>query len=103
MRRAARPLLYLGIAAVVVGLSKYHAGSIGHYDFTNSSRFAWAIVLVATHAVVAYAVGLPDLPRTRKLAIVSSLAATFAATAIVSFVQLFAGDALLPRFVVFGA
>ena len=46
MRRAARLLLYAGAVAVVLGLGKYHASNIGHYDFTNSFRFAWSIAYI---------------------------------------------------------
>jgi len=42
VRRVARVLVYLGAAGAVLGLSKYHAAYIGHYDFTNSFRFAWS-------------------------------------------------------------
>ncbi len=102
MRRAARPLLYFGAAVVVLGLSKYHAAYIGHYDFTNSFRFAWSIVYIGLLCLAAYAVGLPDLARGRS-ALIAALAASAAAALGISLLQLLAGSSLLPRFVVLGA
>jgi len=77
MRRAARPLLYLGIAGVVLGLSKIHARYVADppYSFHGSSRFAWAIAFIVLLALAAYGVGLPDLPRTARQALLSSIAA----------------------------
>jgi lipopolysaccharide/colanic/teichoic acid biosynthesis glycosyltransferase len=103
VRRAARLLLYLGAAGVVLGLSKYHAANIGHYDFTNSFRFAWSIFYVALLCLSAYAVGLPDLARGSRSALVPALAASLVAALAISLMQLVVGSSLLPRFVVFGA
>jgi lipopolysaccharide/colanic/teichoic acid biosynthesis glycosyltransferase len=103
MRRAARVLLYLGTATAVLGLGKYHAANIGHYDFTNSFRFAWSLAYVALLALAAYGVGLPDIPRTTRAAVLTALGSTASAAVGISFVQLVVGSSLLPRFVVFGA
>jgi lipopolysaccharide/colanic/teichoic acid biosynthesis glycosyltransferase len=46
---------------------------------------------------------LPDQPRTRRGAIVAAVIATGSAALGISLLQLFAGDALLPRFVVLGS
>jgi len=73
VRRAARLLLYLGAAGVVLGLGKYHAAYIGHYDFTNSFRFAWSLFYIVLLCLAAYAVGLPDLTRGSRSAVVSAL------------------------------
>ena len=102
MRRAARLLLYLGAAVVVLGLGKYHAAYIGHYDFTNSFRFAWSLVYIGLLCLAAYAVGLPELARGRS-AVISAVAASAVAAVAISLVQLLVGSSLLPRFVVFGA
>jgi lipopolysaccharide/colanic/teichoic acid biosynthesis glycosyltransferase len=101
--RAARPLLYLGVLAVVLGLAKVHASAIGHYDLTGSGRFAWTVVYAGILSVTAYGFGLPDIPRTRRAAVTASVGASFVAAATVSLLQLFIGDALLPRFVVIGS
>jgi lipopolysaccharide/colanic/teichoic acid biosynthesis glycosyltransferase len=102
VRRAARLLLYVGAAIVVLGLGKYHAAYIGHYDFTNSFRFAWSLVYIGLLCLAAYAVGLPELARGRS-ALVSALAASAVAAVAISLVQLLVGSSLLPRFVVLGA
>jgi lipopolysaccharide/colanic/teichoic acid biosynthesis glycosyltransferase len=104
-RRAARAALYLGTAAVVFALSKVHAAwvAVPPYDFTDSSRLAWALTYIAMLAAAAYAAGLPDLPRDLGGAELSAMAATGTAALAMSAVQLIAGDALLPRFVVIGS
>jgi lipopolysaccharide/colanic/teichoic acid biosynthesis glycosyltransferase len=86
-----------------LGLGKYHAAYIGHYDFTNSFRFAWSLFYVVLLCLAAYAVGLPDLTRGSRSAVVSALASSAVAALAISLVQLLVGSSLLPRFVVFGA
>lgn len=103
MRRASRPLLYLGVLAVVFGLAKLHAALIGHYDLTGSARFGWTVAYASILCLSAYGFGLPEVPRTRMAALSASVGAAMAGAAVMSVVQLFVGDALLPRFVVFGA
>jgi lipopolysaccharide/colanic/teichoic acid biosynthesis glycosyltransferase len=103
MRRAARPLLYVGVLGIVAGLAKAHASWIGHYDLTGSGRLAWTFVYAGLLCITAYGFGLPDVPRTRAQSVGASVAASFVAAAAMSLLQLFLGDALLPRFVVFGA
>lgn len=93
----------MGIVAVVFGLSKYHAAAIGDYDFTDSFRFAWAVSYAIGLGVIAYGLGLPDLPRSARSAFSTSVAAVLLGCLSVSVVQLVVGDALLPRFVVFGS
>jgi lipopolysaccharide/colanic/teichoic acid biosynthesis glycosyltransferase len=89
---------------VIVGaLAKVHARFIGHYDITGSARLAWTIVFAAIMCLTAYGFGLPDVPRTRSAAIGASVGAAFTGAAAISVVQLLVGDALLPRFVVFGS
>jgi lipopolysaccharide/colanic/teichoic acid biosynthesis glycosyltransferase len=53
--------------------------------------------------VASYGAGLPDLPRTGRQAVTSAVIAPAAAAGVMSIVQLLTGDALLPRFVVFGS
>lgn len=103
MRRAARPVMYLGVLAVVFGLALVHARYVGHYSFTGTFRFGWTIAYAALLALLAYGFGLPDVPRTRQAALGASVGAAFTGALAISLVQLFVGDALLPRFVVFGA
>ena len=102
--RLARCLVYAGLAAIVLGLSKVHATSIAdpRYDYTGSFRFTWSLAFIGGLCVAAYGAGLPDLVRSRRSTWLSSLAAPLLAAGGVSVVQLVVGDALLPRFVVFG-
>jgi lipopolysaccharide/colanic/teichoic acid biosynthesis glycosyltransferase len=103
VNRVARPLLYVGLVAIVGGLARYHSTVIDDYDFTGTSRFGWTLGYALVLILATYAVGLPDLPRTTRQAVTSAVAAPLAAAVGVSVVQLVTGDALLPRFVVFGS
>jgi lipopolysaccharide/colanic/teichoic acid biosynthesis glycosyltransferase len=105
VRRAARPVLYLGIVAVVLGLSKVHAAYVANppYVFHGSSRFAWALAYILLLGLAAYGLGLPDLIRNARQALTVAAAAAAAGAIGISLVQLLVGDALLPRFVVFGS
>lgn len=103
MRRAARPLLYAGVLVVVLGLAQVHARYIGHYSFTGTSRFGWTVLYAGILSVIAYGFGLPDVPTSRRAALGASVGAAFLGALTISMVQLFVGDALLPRFVVFGS
>jgi lipopolysaccharide/colanic/teichoic acid biosynthesis glycosyltransferase len=94
--------MYAGIAACVGGLCKAHA-VVHEYSWSGSSRFAWSIGYVLLLSLSAYSVGLPDQPRTRRGAFLAAIAAAAAAALAVSALQLFSGDALLPRFVVLGS
>jgi lipopolysaccharide/colanic/teichoic acid biosynthesis glycosyltransferase len=100
--RPGRLILYVGTIIAVVGLSKAHAVASG-YVWSGSFRFAWSIAFIGLLCLAAYAFGLPEQPRTRRAALLAAIFATFAAAAVISVVQLLTGDALLPRFVVFGS
>ncbi|HWJ60786.1 MAG TPA: sugar transferase [Acidimicrobiales bacterium] len=105
MRRLARLLTFGGVVVIVLGLSKVHASSIADppYDFTGSFRFAWAIAYIVLLSVAGYGFGLPDLPRSWRAAALAGVGASASAAIGISVVQLVVGDALLPRFVVFGS
>lgn len=102
MKRTALIFLGFGPALVVLALGKLHA-SYYDYDYTGSPRFGWSLAYVFTLILSAYGVGLPDLPRNRGGRVLLGAAAGAIAAGVVSAVQLFVGDALLPRFVVFGS
>lgn len=103
-RHAARFLLYAGVVVAVVGLSKAHAASaMPAYDYTGSFRFAWSLAYIALLCAVAYGLGLPDLARGRRAAVVAGAGAAGGGALGISVFQLLAGTALLPRAVVFGA
>jgi lipopolysaccharide/colanic/teichoic acid biosynthesis glycosyltransferase len=101
VRRLARPLLVLGTVCIVLGLSKAHAAAHG-YDYTASFRFAWSLAYIGILVVAAYGAGLPDLPRTRRAALLAGLGSTLVAAVGISVLQLLLGAPLLPRFVVIG-
>lgn len=102
MKRLARPLLYVGIVAIVFGLARVHSGR-ERYDLTDSFRFGWTFAYCGLLVLASYGAGLPDLPRTGRQAVTSTLAAVAAAVSTISLAQLVSGSALLPRLVVFGA
>ena len=101
MQRVARSGLYLGIALVVLGLSKVHAAAHG-YDFTASARFGWALAFIVVTGLAAYSFGLPDLVRSRRSAWLAATGAALVGAVTISVVQLLVGSALLPRAVVLG-
>ncbi|MBW3580116.1 MAG: sugar transferase [Actinobacteria bacterium] len=103
-RRVARILLYAGVVVAVVGLSKAHAASATPvYDYTGSFRFAWSLTYIGLLCAAAYGLGLPDLARGRRAAVVAGAGAAGGGALGISVFQLLAGTALLPRGVVFGA
>ena len=101
MLRLARWSLFLGTAALVLGLGKVHAKYLGFYDFTGSYRFGWSIAYILLLCVGAYGVGLPDLPRNVYQALWSAVGAAVIGAAGISLAQLLLGSQLLPRFVIF--
>jgi len=100
MRRIARPLLYLGTVAVVVGFGRIHAQFIGKYYFHSSARLPWAFGYAVLLCFAAYGMGLPDLTRSRRSTLGAAVGAVGAAAVGISVVQLVFGSLLLPRFVV---
>lgn len=102
MRGLARLLLYAGIVAIVVWLARVHAVR-ETYDLTDSFRFGWTVAYCGLLVLASYGSGLPDLPRTGRQAVTSTLLAVAASVFAISLAQLVSGSALLPRFVVFGA
>ena len=105
LSRAARPaLLYAGIARGRRRAEQGPRRQLGDYDYTGSSRFAWSLAYV----------GHPGRRRLRRrparpaphppVGRRSPPSARPSAGAVgISVVQLLVGDALLPRFVVFGS
>ena len=105
MRRLVRPLAYLGAFGIVLVLSKVHASLIADdpYDLTESSRFTWAVGYGVLLGITAYGFGLPEQVQGLRRVVGSAVGAAVVAALALSVVQLLAGDALLPRFVVFGS
>jgi len=102
MRRIARPLLYVGTVALVVGLGRYHAQFVGHYYFHSGQRLPWNLAYAAVLCLSAYGAGLPDLDR-RRAAWGPAVGAALSAAVAISVIQLVLGSQLLPRFVVISA
>jgi lipopolysaccharide/colanic/teichoic acid biosynthesis glycosyltransferase len=104
MKWLARVAVVVGAFGVVALLGKVHASVIADpaYDFTSSARFAWSLAYATILVVVAYSLGLPDLTSDRGAVATAALASAVSAVG-VSLLQLATGDALLPRFVVFGS
>lgn len=103
MRRLARVLLYAGTFLTVIGLGRYHAQFIGNYVFHTSFRLPWSVAYAAVLCIAAYGVGLPDLTRSRKVAVAAALGSTVVAALAISAAQLAVGDQVLPRFTVFAS
>lgn len=101
MQRSARYLLVGGTAAAVVGLGLAHA-AIHDEVYLWSFRLWWALAYIVLLYGSAYAIGFPNLVRVRQAPLAAVGAAAGAAVGI-SLIQLVAGTALLPRFVVFAA
>ena len=95
--------MYAGVLGIVFGLSEYHGRYVDDYDFVETSRFGWAIAYTVLLCLAAYGLGLPEVPRSLRSRLPISAAAPLVGALAMSFVQLFVGDALLPRFVVFGS
>jgi lipopolysaccharide/colanic/teichoic acid biosynthesis glycosyltransferase len=102
VRRLARLAVNVGTGICVLGLGRAHALA-QHYAFAGTPRFSWSLGFVLVLLVAAYGFGLPDLPRTRRRALLAAVGATATAAASISVIELVAGDALLPRAVVFGS
>jgi exopolysaccharide biosynthesis polyprenyl glycosylphosphotransferase len=99
VQRVARYLLVGGTAGAVVGLGVVHA-AIHDEVYFRSFRVWWALAYIVLLYGAAYAIGFPNLVRPRQ-APVAALGAAAVAAAGMSLIQLVAGTALLPRFVVF--
>lgn len=105
MRRGARAAQYLGVVAIVVGLSVLHARVLADppYSYTGTFRFGWSLLYIAVLCVTGYGFGLPDQARTPRQALSGAVGAAAISAVVISLLQLLTGDALLPRFVVFGS
>lgn len=104
-RRLSLLATFAGPIFVVLAMSKVHAAWVADppYDYTGSFRFAWSIAYMAILLVTTYGLGLPDLARSAGSSLRLAAMASAASAIGISLVQLVVGDALLPRFVVFGA
>ena len=90
-------------AVVVIGLGELHAHLVGHYSFTGTARFGWSIGYIILLELAVYLIGVPDVSTAPYGAVFSSLGASIAGAAAISFIQLLGGALLLPRVVVLGS
>jgi lipopolysaccharide/colanic/teichoic acid biosynthesis glycosyltransferase len=93
MRRLARVVMVVGIFAVVLGIRALHTATRG--DVGGLSPYLW---FAATLAVVALAIGLPDVPDDWQPAIFSSILAALIGAGLFAVTRLFTPE-VLPRFV----
>lgn len=105
MTRAARLLTYVAIPVVVFALSQLHGLRLAPdpYDFVRTERLVWATGFVVVAWLATYAVGIPTLVRSTRESALAAITAMAVSVGSVSAAQLVLGDALLPRFVVFGS
>ena len=103
MRRIAKVFVYLGIGLAVGGFGLMHASEHRYEYVTDSRRFAMSALFIGILSIAAYGSGLPDLHRQRRSGALSAVAAVISSALIISLIQLFTGDQLLPRTVVIGA
>lgn len=103
--RTARLLSIVGVLLAVVGLSVLHARvvAVPSYPFNGAVRIGSALGYAALLGLAAYVVGLPEQTRSDAQAAWLAVVASVVAALGISLAQLVVGDALLPRFVVFGA
>ena len=103
VNRWARIAMYTGVVVVVGGLCKAHA-VVHEYSWSGSSRFAWSLGYVAAaRASRRTASGCPSSPGRVVAHSSRRWSRPGVAALAISCVQLFVGDALLPRFVVLGS
>jgi exopolysaccharide biosynthesis polyprenyl glycosylphosphotransferase len=102
--RASRLLLAGGTLVALYALAWAHATSWAPepYGVTSTPRFSWTVGFAVVLMLASYGVGLPDVPRTRRNAMLSAVVALVAAFGAVSMAQLALGVPLLPRSVLFG-
>lgn len=102
--RVARSLQIGGTLLWVLAVAWFHAARLAPepYGVFATSRFPWTLAYAGALVVSGYALGLPDLPRTRRYAALVSATSVGISVLAVSVLQLVLGEALLPRAVVLG-
>ncbi len=99
MRQAARLVFVAGTAATVYGSAFLHARVMApeRYELLDDRRIWWWTLLLVAALVVGYAVGLPELARSRWGAASRGVLATAATFAIIAGAQTAMATPLLPR------
>lgn len=101
MTRLMRPLMPLGIVAIVIGFGIAHAGLTGYVY--GGGRFGWGLAYAGATSVAAYSVGFPDVMQRARQVLAAAVAASAVGAITISLTQLALGVAVLPRFVVLGS
>ncbi|MFW2382254.1 MAG: sugar transferase [Acidimicrobiales bacterium] len=96
--------LIAGTAALTAFFAVVHAWQLAptSYSVVDTWRFPWTLVYLSLLLLSSYALGLPELPKTRLGAVSSAAAAVVSALVGVSLFQLVLGTPLLPRVVLGG-
>lgn len=100
MRRWPLLLVLGGTVGIVLLLGKVHSVS-NDYPYTGTARFGWTLAYIVVLCIAAYGLGLPEAARSHREGFLLGIGAAALAAGVISLIQLFLGDALLPRFVVF--
>lgn len=105
MQPLARLITYGFPVVVVLAMQKAHATWVATpgYEIFPTRYTVWGLVYATILALVAYAMGLPDVPVERGKSLGVALIVSVASAAIMSIAQLLAGAALTGRFVIFGS
>ena len=103
--RIARLLQAGGTIAWLLAAAWYHAAQLASppYGVFSTSRFGWTCAFGASLVLSSYALGLPELPRTRRHAAFVAIGSFGVSLVTISVLQLVVGQALLPRAVVLGS
>ena len=102
MNPLAKLLCYLGSFAFVLILGLRHSVLNG-YPFYDPTRVFVSLSYASLVVICVYGAGLPDLPSSWRAALRSSVVGMGTAVLLMSTIQVFVGDLLLPRYVVFGS
>ncbi|MEM7326352.1 MAG: sugar transferase [Actinomycetota bacterium] len=100
MRLLARPIYSIGAAGLIFGIGLLHRWYLAPDDyifFGWGERGWWWAVYAIAQLTISYAIGLPDLARSRTGAALRGLAATVAAFLVISTFQAVLATPLLPR------
>ncbi|CAB4767891.1 unannotated protein [freshwater metagenome] len=103
--RVARLLQIGGTLGWVGAAAWFHASQLAEprYGVFVTSRFGWTCAFAALQVLSSYAIGLPELARTRRYAAFVAFASLSVTVLAISVAQLMLGQALLPRAVILGS
>ena len=99
MRLVARPFYNIVTVVLILAAGVLHAWQLApvRYDFLGSQQSVWWGVFALAQLAIGYALGLPELPRSRTAAAVRGLIATASAFVVLAAFQTVLATPLLPR------